>query len=143
MSSNELTVPLNLAQDEIDSSQRLVQRARALARLQRLSRLLDYSFRVPGTRIRGGIDPIIGLIPGIGDAVGAALSAYVISEAARLGTSRRTLARMVGNAALEAVVGVIPLVGDAFDFAFKANRRNIRLLHRELSGQYTAPAGDA
>lgn len=102
--------------------------ARTRARLERLAWLLDSSIRIPGTRRTVGIDPIIGLVPVAGDLVGVALSSYILAEAARLGAGRRVLARMAFNIALEGVVGMVPLLGDAFDAAWKANRRNMRLL---------------
>ncbi len=75
---------------------------------------------------------MIGLVPGIGDGAGALLSLYVLVQAARLGVDRATLLRMAGNVALEALVGVVPLAGDLFDAAFKANLRNVRLLRDHL-----------
>ncbi len=99
-----------------------------LARLNRYATLMDARFRVPGTRIRIGLDPIIGLLPGVGDVLGLALSLYVVVEAIRLGVSRPVLFRMLRNVGLEALVGVIPVLGDVFDIAFKANLRNAALL---------------
>jgi hypothetical protein len=106
-----------------------------LRRLDKLSRLLDNAFAIPGTRFRIGLDGILGLIPGIGDATGAALSIYLIVQAARLGLPVSTLLRMVGNVALETVVGAVPIVGDIFDIVWKANIRNMALLrgHRPLA----------
>ncbi len=100
----------------------------ALARLERYATLMDARFRVPGSRIRFGLDPIIGLLPGFGDAVGLALSLYVVVEAIRLGVSKRVLFRMLRNVGLEALVGVVPVLGDLFDIGFKANMRNAGLL---------------
>lgn len=97
-------------------------------RLERLAWLLDSSIRVPGTRFRIGIDGLIGLLPGIGDLVGTLLSGYIVAEAARLGVPGSALARMVFNVLLETLVGTIPVAGDLFDFAWKANQRNVRLL---------------
>ncbi|MGH8585485.1 MAG: DUF4112 domain-containing protein [Gammaproteobacteria bacterium] len=106
-----------------------------LRRLDKLSRLLDNAFAIPGTRFRIGLDGILGLIPGIGDATGAVLSIYLIFQAARLGLPVSALLRMVGNVALETVVGAVPIVGDIFDIAWKANIRNMALLrgHRPLA----------
>lgn len=104
-----------------------------LQRLRVLSHLLDDSLRVPGTGFRFGLDALIGLVPGIGDASGAALSAYVLVEAGRLGAPKATLLRMAGNVALEAIVGTIPFVGDLFDAGWKANLRNLRLLEAHLA----------
>ena len=98
-----------------------------IRRLERLAGLLDDHFRVPGTRWRFGYDSLIGLVPGIGDAAGAALSMYIIAEAARLGVPKRKLARMLAHTGLETVVGAVPLVGDLFDASYKANRRNVAL----------------
>ncbi len=103
-----------------------------LRRLDALGHLLDASIRIPGTRWRFGLDPLIGLVPGLGDGMGAILSAYIILEAARFGAPKATLLRMAGNVALETLVGVIPLLGDLFDAAWKANLRNLRLLHAHL-----------
>ena len=100
----------------------------ALARLDRYATLMDARFRVPGTRIRFGFDPIIGLLPGIGDALGLALSLYVVVEAIRLGVSKRVLFGMLRNVGLEALVGTVPVLGDVFDIGFKANLRNAALL---------------
>lgn len=81
----------------------------ALARLDRYATLMDARFRVPGTRIRFGVDPIIGLLPGIGDALGLSLSLYVVVEAIRLGVSKRVLFGMLRNVGLEALVGMVPV----------------------------------
>ena len=104
----------------------------SLQRLRVLSHLFDDSMRVPGTDFRFGLDAVIGLVPGIGDATGAAMSAYLLVEAGRLGAPRATLVRMAGNVALEAVVGTIPLLGDLFDAGWKANLRNLKLLEAHV-----------
>ena len=100
------------------------------AQTERLARLLDSQFRVPGTRMRFGVDGLLGLVPGVGDAAGLALSSMVIVQAVRLGARGSTVARMVLNVAIDTVVGAIPLLGSVFDFAFKANNRNVALLQR-------------
>src|SRR5262245_5955968 len=105
-----------------------------LQRLDWLSRLLDTVFLIPGTRFRVGLDGILGLIPGIGDPLGAILSSYIIFEAARLGATKHMLLRMVGNVAVESLVGIVPILGDVFDIAWKANVRNVALL-RAQQGQ--------
>ena len=97
-------------------------------RLDWLSRVLDNAWSIPGTPYRIGLDGILGLIPGIGDPLGTMLSSYLIFEAARIGTPKHILLRMVGNVALESLVGLIPFVGDIFDIAWKANVRNLALL---------------
>ena len=103
-----------------------VTRARALARL------LDDLIRVPGTKVGVGLDPLIGLIPGLGDVIGGAMSGYILLVAAKEGVPTSVLIRMLGNVALDSLVGVIPVLGDLFDFGVKSNRRNIDLLERYL-----------
>lgn len=107
-----------------------------LRRLDWLSRVLDLAFPIPGTSFRIGLDGLLGLIPGVGDPIGAALSSYLIFEAARLGVPKRTLLRMIGNVAIESLVGIVPILGDIFDIAWKANVRNMVLL-RVHSGELT------
>jgi hypothetical protein len=99
-----------------------------LARIDALSRLLDTAFVIPGTNIRFGLDALIGLIPGIGDAITTAMSLYIVNEARALGAPRVLIARMLANVALDGLVGAVPILGDAFDVAFRANRRNMALL---------------
>ncbi|WP_148414879.1 DUF4112 domain-containing protein [Haloferax sp. KTX1] len=111
-----------------------------LARLRAVSFYLDEAFEVPGTNYRVGLDPILGLVPGIGDATASALSAYILVEAAMLGVPRATLARMLGNVVLDATVGSLPLVGDVFDAAWKANARNVRLLEARYDDASPAAA---
>ncbi len=101
-----------------------------LARMRAAARLLDSQFRIPGTNIRFGLDAIAGLVPGVGDFAGAVASAYFVYEAARLGAPGTVLARMVTNVGIEALVGAVPILGDLFDVAFKANNRNMRLLEQ-------------
>lgn len=103
-----------------------------LKRLDRLARLLDTSIGIPGTRWRFGLDPILGLVPGVGDLAGAALSGYIVYEAWRLGVPRAVLARMIANVAAETLLGTVPVAGDLFDAWWKANRRNVDLLCRHF-----------
>lgn len=98
--------------------------------LDLLSHLLDDFLRIPGTQIRFGLDGIIGLIPGIGDILGAMASWIIILAAWLRGVPRVTLARMLANVAIETIIGTVPILGDAFDIAWKANRRNFALLER-------------
>jgi hypothetical protein len=107
-----------------------IKQQRLLARLHRYAWVLDNSIPVPGSKYRIGIDPIIGLVPGIGDAIGALLSMYIVVEGARSGLPRVILLRMGLNIAIELVLGTIPLFGNLFDMAWKANVRNVRLLER-------------
>lgn len=110
-------------------------RRQAFERLDQLTRLLDTALVIPGTNIRFGADAIVGLVPGIGDAITTALAAWVVYEARRLGAPRHLIVRMIGNVALDGIVGAVPLVGDMFDVMFKANRRNLRLLRTWMERQ--------
>jgi hypothetical protein len=102
------------------------------ARLNRLAWLLDSSIRLPGTDFRIGIDALLGLLPGGGDVAGVILSGYIVLEAARMGAPGRTLVRMIVNIAVEALAGAVPIAGDLFDAAWKANQRNVALLNAWL-----------
>ena len=110
-------------------------REQRLARLDALARLLDIAFILPGTNIRYGIDGIIGLIPVVGDIIATALSLWLVREARALGAPWYVTARMLGNVAIQGVVGTVPIAGDAFDVLFRANIRNVRLLRRWLDKQ--------
>lgn len=103
-----------------------------LARYAVLVRLFDEVFRIPGTKWRFGLDSILGLIPGVGDAAGALVGMYGLMIARQLGAPTSVQGRMLMNIAIDAVVGVIPFVGDLFDFAFKAHVRNRVLLEQWL-----------
>jgi hypothetical protein len=105
---------------------------RHLARARTLARALDSAVRVPGTNVRFGLDPVLGLLPGLGDAAGGALTGYLILQAARLGAPASVLSRMLGNVAVDTLGGMVPLVGDLFDLGWKANLRNLALLERHL-----------
>jgi len=108
-------------------------RAEALARLERLARFLDTAIAIPGTRIRFGADTMVGLVPGVGDAITTLASAYLIYEAHRLGVPKHLLARMIGNVAFDALIGAVPVLGDVADVFWRANTRNIRLLREHLA----------
>lgn len=101
-----------------------------LERLIALANLMDNRFRIPGTTIRFGLDAIIGLIPYVGDIAGLLIGAYIMFLVARRGAGPVLLLRMGGNYLVDALAGSIPVLGDMFDFVFKANRRNIELLLR-------------
>jgi Domain of unknown function (DUF4112) len=103
-----------------------------LVRLDALAKLMDSAITIPGTKIVMGLDAFLGLLPVVGDAISSVISGYIIWEARRLGASRWLIARMAGNAALDAVVGSVPVLGDVFDVAFKANRKNVALLQRHI-----------
>lgn len=113
------------------------QRTKARKRLETLSRFLDNAIAIPGSTHRIGYDAIIGLVPGIGDAVTTALSAYIVYEGYRLGARGKTIAQMVGNVAIDFAIGFIPGLGDVGDIFFKANQRNLRLLGFQ-QGQWAA-----
>ncbi len=101
--------------------------------VDRLSWTMDNAFRVPLTQRRVGIDGIIGVIPGIGDAAGLVVSCTVVVAAVLGGVSGPTLARMIRNVLVDAGVGAVPIVGDAFDFVRKTNQRNVALIHADLA----------
>jgi hypothetical protein len=93
-----------------------------------LAQLFDTAFILPGTNVRFGVEAILRLVPGIGDAAASALSAYLLYEAHRLGIPKQLFARMAANVALEGLVGALPVFGDLFDVGFRANRRNAKIL---------------
>jgi hypothetical protein len=124
-------------------------RAERIARIDALATLLDTAFIIPGTQVRFGLDALIGLVPGIGDAITTVMALFIVSEARALGAPPLLIARMVANVALDGLVGAVPLVGDAFDVAFRANRRNMALLRAHLDkvegrgAPYWSPRGRA
>jgi hypothetical protein len=101
-------------------------------RLQRFAWLLDNSVPLPGLDFRIGLDAVLGLIPGFGEAAGVLLSTYIVHHAWRLGVPRSVLVRMWLNIVIEGVVGAVPLLGDIFDAAWKANMRNVALLEAHM-----------
>jgi hypothetical protein len=110
--------------------------------LDLLSHVLDDWFRIPGTSIRVGIDGIIGLIPGVGDLLGGLASCIIVSAAWFRGVPTITVARMIANVAIEVFVGAVPFFGDLFDIAWKANRRNYKLLSGSLDAAPRSTAQD-
>lgn len=101
--------------------------------IEYLAKLMDNRFRVPGTNFRFGLDAIIGLIPGVGDLSTFAVSGYMVLIMAKNGASGYLLARMVLNVLIDTAIGSIPLLGDIFDVAFKANIRNMQLMHQHYT----------
>ena len=107
-----------------------------LTRLRRLAWLIDGAFGLPGTRFRFGLNSVIGLLPVGGDAVLGAISLYIVYEAAQLGVPGPQLARMVGNVAIEVFGGSVPVLGDLFDMALKANLRNLAIIERHVGARF-------
>ena len=98
-----------------------------LQKVARLTKLMDSQFRIPGTSITFGIDPIIGLIPGLGDLVDYGISAYLLVSMVRNGASGKSVAKMILNITIDGIIGLVPVVGRFFDIFYKANRRNLVL----------------
>jgi Domain of unknown function (DUF4112) len=107
-------------------------RREVVERLDKLATLLDSVLVIPGTNIRFGADALVGLFPGIGDAITTALSAYIVYEAHRLGAPRHVIGRMIANVAFDSVITAVPVAGNIADVFFRANRRNMRLLREWL-----------
>ena len=115
---------------------------RAIAALRKWSVLLDSAFRVPGTQLTFGLDPILGLIPGIGDFTTPLFAALLLVHAVRLRLPRIVQLRMLFNAIIDFGIGAIPVVGDLFDFGWKANVRNLALLERHARPGVAPSRGD-
>jgi hypothetical protein len=128
MASSDQSITL----DQHDNFDTTAEREEALERLRRFAHLMDSAFKVPGTNFEIGLEGLVGLVPGIGDFASAIVSLYVPFEAVRMGTPWAKVARMFINIIVDAVLGSIPIVGDLFDVAFKANKRNVRLLEEYL-----------
>lgn len=108
----------------------------AIARVTLVAKLLDSAFVIPGTNRRVGFDALIGLLPGVGDAVSAALASYIIWEAKQLGLPKWKIARMIANTAVDTAIGAIPIAGDAFDLFFKSNQRNLRIIQEHVGKKH-------
>jgi hypothetical protein len=132
-----MSAPLTPRADTIVSTHEPPQ----LAGLRAMSRLLDNAFVIPGTQYRFGLDAVIGLVPGLGDAVSAVFSSYLVLQASRLGAPKSVVTRMIANIAIDTVVGWVPLLGDLFDVAWKSNVRNMALLEEHLRRPAAARAG--
>ena len=111
---------------------------KSLSRARTLATLLDSSIPIPGTSRRIGLDPLLGLIPVVGDYAGALLSSYIVIAAAQAGAPSFTLIRMIGNIALDTLVGSVPLVGDLFDAGWKSNVKNVSLFERHVAANASA-----
>jgi hypothetical protein len=111
--------------------------------LQRYAKVLDKAFRIPGTNIRFGLDPIIGLVPFLGDLASPVFAALLVVEGARLGIPRIIQIRMIVNALIDAVIGAIPFAGIVGDVFFRANTKNMALLERHaVPGGHPATRSD-
>lgn len=119
----------------------LRRKQQAVTRLDTLATLMDAAFVIPGTNTRMGLAGIIGLVPGIGDLIGGAISSYIVWEARQLGVPRWLIARMMLNVMIETGVGAVPILGDMFDIMFKANLKNLALLKRYLERQGITTSG--
>jgi hypothetical protein len=106
--------------------------AARLAHIRRIAWIVDAAFHIPGTRIRFGLNSLIGLAPGAGDAVLGLISLYIVQQAHAMGVPPSKLARMIGNIVLEVAGGSVPILGDVFDVALKANLRNIRIVEEHF-----------
>jgi hypothetical protein len=113
-----------------------------LASVRRWARLLDSQFRIPGTKLTFGLDPVIGLIPGVGDLVGPIFGLVVIAHAWKMGVPKLVMARMVINAGLDALLGIFPLLGDTVDVFWKANLSSVQLLERHAYERRGVTTGD-
>lgn len=102
-------------------------------KLNRLAWLMDSYFRIPGTQIRFGLDGLIGLIPGFGDALGAVISSHILTQAAQMGVPKSILLKMAFNIGFDAILGIVPVIGDVSDIVWKANQRNVQLLNDYLN----------
>jgi hypothetical protein len=111
-------------------------RQAARQRLVTLTRLMDGLFEIPLVKRKFGLDPLIGLVPVIGDLIPAAIGLYLVFEARELGASRWLQTRMAGNLLLDLLVGAVPVLGDVFDVLFRAHHRNLKLLQKELGEPY-------
>ena len=110
--------------------------------LRRISQLLDSAFELPGTSYRIGLDPVIGLVPWVGDLVSPLFTIALLWQAREMALPRVVQLRMVINVAIDALIGAVPVAGDLFDFAWKANNMNMALLERHAHTARRASAGD-
>ncbi|PSQ98475.1 MAG: DUF4112 domain-containing protein [Bacteroidetes bacterium QS_9_68_14] len=136
MASADSTITLD-REENFDTT---AEREAALNRLRRFAELLDSAFTVPGTNFEMGLEGIVGLLPGVGDFASAIVSLYVPFEAIRMGAPYAKVAQMLLNILIDALLGSVPLIGDLFDVAFKANNRNVRLLEEHLGRSPEEPA---
>ena len=117
----------------MDEWQQVQQR---VARVRRMANLFDSKFAVPGTRVRFGLDSLVGLLPGVGDLAGAAAGIWLILEAAKLKAPKGTLAKMCLNLGIDLAGGTIPIAGDIFDLFWRSNQRNVDLLQNHIADRF-------
>ncbi|WP_083322553.1 DUF4112 domain-containing protein [Hymenobacter lapidarius] len=123
--------PTTLPPSSFDANERL-------RWVERIARLMDSQFRLPGTRFRFGLDPLLGLVPVVGDLSSLAVSVALLMTMLRHGASGAVVVRMAFNILLDTVIGAIPMLGNIFDFAYKSNERNVALLRRHYAeGRHT------
>jgi reactive intermediate/imine deaminase len=126
----------------IEPAAAILHRYAALRRIRAVTRLLDTRWTIPGTRWRFGLDPLLGLVPVVGGVVTLCVSIWLLIESRRIGAPRRLMLAMVGNVALDFLVGEVPIVGDIFDFMFKAHVRNLKMLEKWLTRQEVADVSE-
>ncbi len=114
----------------------------SLKRLRQISHVLDNAIPVPGTKVRVGLDPILGLLPGGGDVLTGLISVYIVFEGARMGVPAATLGRMSTNIVLDVLTGTVPVLGDLFDVTWKANSQNVKLLEKHIADPEPSRAAD-
>jgi hypothetical protein len=129
-------------QGEVVGASRSERFAAAERRIGRVTHVLDELVTVPGTSQKIGLDPVVGLIPVVGDAVAAGVGLWVIGEAARFGIPRVALGRMIVNLVLDLAIGAIPILGDLYDVAFRSNSRNLALFRRHALDPEASTRGD-
>ena len=110
-----------------------IQQLKKLKRIRKIAKLLDTAIGIPGTKIRFGIEPILGILPGGGDLLTAGISAYTIYLAASFGLEKSEIFKMIKNVAIDTAVGSVPIAGDIFDAYFKSNIRNLEILENHLA----------
>jgi hypothetical protein len=107
-------------------------------RVEAMEAMLEGLFVIPGTNRRVGLDSLVGLIPIVGDLATAAMGAWIVWEARNLGMSKWQITRMAANVGIDTVVGAIPFAGDLFDFLYKSNTKNLRIIHKHLDRHHPA-----
>jgi len=137
-----LTEPVRRVRGEVVGDQRAARFAAFERRFSAVSRVMDELVAVPGTSVRVGLDPIVGLIPVVGDAISAAVGFWLIAEATRFGVPRIVVGRMVVNTVVDLAVGAIPVLGDLFDVVSRSNSRNLALFRRHALDPTASTRGE-